>query len=77
MDEDILADWKQRRFAVVDARSWGMGTDWVVVLSDISFWSQHAVDLKHWCDQHDCQARGLTVEIPTEHLLTLFQLKWS
>lgn len=77
MAEDILADRKRRRFAVVDAQGWGMDTDWIVVLSDISFWAENMDALDAWCQQNGCDIQGLTVEIPTEHLLTLFQLKWS
>lgn len=77
MAEDVLADWKRHRFAVVDARGWGMDTDWIVVLSDISFWAERMWELNAWCEQYGCNSRGMTVEIPTDHLLTLFQLRWS
>ena len=75
--DDILADWKRKHFAVVDARDWGMATDWVVVLSSITFWSEHVDALQAWCEQHGCQVQGMTVEIPTAQLVTLFQLRWS
>lgn len=76
MAEDVLADWKKGRFAVVDARGWDMGLSWVIILSDTKYWIDQWLNLESWCQMHGCTLSGLTVEVPDEKILTLFQLRW-
>ena len=77
VSDDVLASWKQQRFAVVDAQGWDMEMQWIVVLTDVAYWSHHLDQLDAWCSVHGCERQGMTVEIDTPQLMTLFKLKWS
>ena len=71
---DIMQDWKGKRFWV---DTLGYSTQNLIVLTDIGYWAENYELLEQWCDEHGCQARGMTVEIPDEPTLTLFCLRWS
>ena len=75
-DDDILADWKSNRFVIVE----GIFTDQryiLIVLCDITFWTQHYDVLNQWCQDHEVKLAGMTVELPTTELLTAFCLRWK
>lgn len=75
-EEDILADWKKNRFII--APSAIMHEDvHIVVLTDFAFWNSKSDELITWCDQYNCTMQGMTVNIPTDDLLTVFCLQWS
>ncbi len=76
MSEDVLADWKNCRFARVDFELLDK-PDIVVVLTDVPFWNSNFEKLKDWCDEYDCEIQGLTVKFNTEESLMMFCLKWS
>ena len=76
--DDIFADWKKQRFIVIE---YDLGKDItrpMVVLTNITFWSQHVEQLDQWCvDNPGARRIGMTVEFDTVELLTLFTLRWS
>ena len=78
---DIMQDYKNRRF-VVAPNYIGRGLDppvygHIVLLTDIGYWADNIDDLIAWCSEHKCMHQGMTVDIPTDQLLTLFCLRWS
>lgn len=75
-DDDIFADWKNRRFVVVDYELMPE-LDIVVVLSDLSFWAPRVNELKDWCKDNGGEISGLTVSFKTQEQLTMFALRWS
>lgn len=79
MTDDILADWKSRKFILAPSYSLSeeYNTRHLVVLTDIGFWAEHAEKLKEWCKEHKAVTKGMTVELKTDEQLTLFCLRWS
>lgn len=54
-----------------------LGIPFIVMLGDLDFWIQHYDALKEWCDQYNSKLQGMTVELPDEHTLTAFALRWT
>jgi hypothetical protein len=76
MNHDILAEWKSNRFVIAD----GIFTDHpgiLIILCDISFWTQHYADLTQWCQDHEVQRAGMTVTLSDPEQLTAFCLRWK
>ena len=76
MNDDILAEWKSNRFVIAD----GIFTDHpgiLIILCDISFWTQHYADLTQWCQDHEVQRAGMTVTLSDPEQLTAFCLRWK
>ena len=73
---DIMQDWKNKRFVMVDSNL-GCSDHILIVLVEIGYWAENYELLEQWCDEHDCRAQGMIVEIPDEPTLTLFCLRWS
>lgn len=66
------------RFVVSDpVVSASFGTKYIVILSDLSFWLAHWEELESWCKSNGCKTEGVTVNVPTDQLMTLFSLRWS
>ena len=66
------------RFVVADPEVCvSLGIPFIVMLADISFWGQHYDALKEWCDRYNGKLQGMTVELPDEHTLTAFALRWT
>lgn len=76
MEKDVLANWKNCRFARVDFELLEQ-PDIMIVLTDVAFWNAHFEELKDWCDENDCEIQGLTVKFNNEKSLLLFVLRWS
>lgn len=77
---DIMQDYKNQRFVVAPSYiSQGLSPVYghLVVLTDIGYWADNIDDLIAWCSEYKCMHRGMTVDIPTDALLTLFCLRWS
>jgi predicted PilT family ATPase len=74
--KDILEDWKNNRFVIADP-DLVEGTDIVVVLTDVEYWSEHYEQLDEWCSKNNSKLEGMTVAIPLESVLTVFILRWS
>ena len=75
-EEDIFVDWKKNRFIIAPFEIMH-NNDHIVVLTDIAFWSNKSDELISWCNQYNCTMQGMTVNIPTDDLLTVFCLQWS
>ena len=73
---DIFHEWKERRFITVGYDLLD-GPEVLVILTDISFWAAHELELADWCDQHGATTTGMTVAFPDEPTLTAFCLRWS
>lgn len=72
---DILADWKIKKFVVVDnIESAG---EILIVLTDFDFWVTNYGQLQQWCEDNTSKVAGMTVTIPNYTSLTAFMLKWS
>lgn len=73
--DDIFDSWKKERFIVANINDLYEGT--IVVLSDVRYWTDHYDELEAWCAEYGCKVKGMTVEVPTEDLLLLFNLRWA
>jgi len=73
---DIMAEYKNNRF-VIPKEITGKTMATTVVLCDIEYWNTHYEELKDWCDEHSCETQGMTVDIPNDHVLTMWMLRWS
>lgn len=76
MDDDLLSDWRQYKFIRIITDDINVKCYHLIVLTDISFWAENVDALKEWCDEHECTTSGMTVQIPTDELYTLFCLRW-
>ena len=74
-EEDVMAGYKSRRFAIADD-DLGFGSR-LVVLTDLGFWVKNQERLQDWCQMHGATQKGMTVELPSDNTLTLFVLQWS
>lgn len=74
--DDILAEWKRRRFVVADYELL-VEPEIVIVLTDISFWTKNADELMEWCKINGGDVAGMTVTFKNNEQLTMFALRWS
>lgn len=74
--EDILADWRGRKFVVCDDPDMFPGQI-IVILADFSYWVDHYDELGVWCQNNGATLAGMTVTMTSQEQLTLFALKWS
>ena len=78
VNDDIFADWKNARFIVADKMlTEDLTSKHIVVLADFKYWSQYSDELLEWCEQYNCEVKGMTVEIANDDTLLLFRLKWA
>ena len=76
MSDDIFSNWKKNKFVLVDFELLAE-PEIIIVLTDLTFWVNHADELTNWCAIHGGAIHGLTVQFNTEEQLTLFTLRWS
>ena len=75
--QDILEDWKNNRFVMVDHALFDLEPKrFLVVLTDVSYWNEHYEELKAWANNHNAIVEGMTVQFD-EPTATLFGLRWS
>ena len=76
--DDILADWKNGRFMVIDPLLAGyLPPEYAsVILTDISYWAEHEAELDAWLEQHQATRSGMIVEMRKSDLV-MFSLRWS
>ena len=72
---DILKEWKDSRFVIPDVEITAGVT--CAVLTDISFWVNHADELVEWCQDRNCKHTGMVVEFLDEVTMVEFLLRWS
>lgn len=70
-----MQNWKENRFIVVSDEL-GL-TEYLIILTDVSFWNHHYEELKDWCDENNCTQQGMTVASNSEQSITAFCLRWS
>ena len=66
-----------KRFVVVPAN---LGFNYpMILLSDVSFWGEHADELDIWCESHgdNVRVRGMTVDFETDQYMSLFIMRWA
>jgi len=73
---DIFEHWKNVRFVLAN-NVYEESKNILLVLTDAVYWIDHYHELEEWCQLHQGQAVGMTVELPDEATLTLFTLRWS
>jgi hypothetical protein len=76
MSIDIFADWKSNRFVLVDFELLGR-FKFLVVLTDLNFWTNNTDELLEWCNLYGAKIKGMTVEFDNKEQLTMFCLRWS
>lgn len=75
---DLFHNWKQNRFVVAPRFAYDdADVGEMIILTNVAFWVGELDELIDWCKEHDCRLQGMTVEIPTEELLTMFCLRWG
>jgi hypothetical protein len=72
---DILQHWKENRFVIAGRDL--TDDECLVILTDISYWSEHMDTLTAWCHDRDAVTAGMTVTFGSERTLTEFLLRWS
>jgi hypothetical protein len=77
MDSDVMAEFKRNRFVVAPNFLLDDPYEHVVILSDLTYWTDHYDELAEWCKLHGGEIAGMGVTLPDAHTVTLFTLKWS
>lgn len=79
--QDILEEWKHKRFIVADDSVRDQFEDrssgHLIILTDFKFWADNIDDLVDWCEQYKVVGEGMSLTIPDDKLLTHFILRWS
>ena len=73
---DIMADFKDRLFTILD-NDFDDRFQYLAVLVDIAYWNTNFNKLMDWCNEHECEVLGMTVNIPDEQRAMLFTLRWA
>ena len=73
---DIMAKFKESKFVVVH-NDYEDSFEHLVVLSDITYWSENLDSLIEWCDENECEVLGMTVNVPDDQRLIVFILRWE
>ncbi len=77
MGEDILKNWKENKFILVD-NDLTETDNHLIVLTDIKYWADHVDELAEWCNRNpNARPQGMTIEISDDKTLTHFILRWS
>lgn len=75
--DDIMADFKSRRFIVAPQHLLDTRGENLVILTDYMFWSQHIDELTSWCNENNSSCSGMAVVMPDPETVTMFCLRWS
>ena len=79
---EIFNNWKQQRFVITESNTTGLDIDctqypYVIVLADVGFWKERDHELRPWCEQNNCELKGMIIKVPAKETLTLFCLRWT
>ena len=77
MVDDVMAEFKNRRFVVAPAELLENPSEHVVILSDFEYWNNHYDELKTWVEQNNGFIQGMGLILPDAQTLTTFCLRWS
>ena len=76
-EDDVLAEWRSRRFVLLSPDLLDNGHTATVLLSDFPFWANAVDELLAWCEVRNATVRGMTVEFGDDLTLTEFILRWA
>lgn len=76
ISDDIFENWKGQKFIIAD-RNLHDSKGHLIILTDYIFWTDHFDKLETWCNKNGGKIEGMTVNLPTDKLLTAFLLKWT
>ena len=62
---------------IIEKSTYEDSFDYIVFLSDLSYWASRYEELSAWSQQHGCELLGMTINIPSEEVSILFILKWG
>lgn len=77
MANDVMAEFKNRRFVVAPADLLENPGEHVVILSDFEYWNDHYDELQDWVKQNNGYIQGMGLTLPDAPTLTAFCLRWS
>jgi hypothetical protein len=77
MADDIMAEFKNRRFIVAPNHLVDNPGEHLVILSDFSYWNDHYNELEHWIKHNGGYIEGMGLTLPDAPTLTSFCLRWS
>lgn len=77
MADDIMAEFKNRRFIVAPNHLLDNPGEHVVILSDFEYWNDHYDELQDWVKQNNGFIQGMGLTLPDAPTLTAFCLRWS
>lgn len=77
MADDVMAEFKNRRFVVAPADLLENPGEHVVILSDFEYWNDHYDELQDWVKQNNGFIQGMGLTLPDAPTLTAFCLRWS
>lgn len=72
---DIFHDWKTNRFIIAPDEL--VDNEKLVILTDYSYWADHADELVEWCNGRNASTEGMVVVFGDEMSLSDFVLTWS
>lgn len=75
MSGDIFAHWKTSKFIIND-EAYDLDFPYCIVLTDTQFWYNAYDELIEWVGTVGGQVSGMIVNLPDEHAVTTFCLKW-
>lgn len=76
MSEDILANWKTKKFILADS-SLIDEEGFIIILTDVKYWAENIDELILWCKSNGGTVRGMSVSFDSEKQLLLFTLRWA
>ena len=77
MADDVMAEFKNRRFIVAADHLLDQPGEHVVILSDFEYWNDHYNELEHWIQHNGGRIKGMGLTLPDAPTLTAFCLRWS
>ena len=72
---DIFQHWKDNRFIIAPEAL--VDNEKLVVLTDITYWTEHVDKLVKWCQERNAETQGMTVVFGDEKTLVEFVLTWG
>lgn len=75
MSSDVFQHWKDNRFIIAPDEL--VDQEKLVILTDYTYWANHANELYEWCKDRNASTQGMTVVFGDEVTLLEFVLKWS
>lgn len=77
MADDVMAEFKNRRFIIAPDHLLDKPGDYLIILSDFEYWSDHYDELQVWVNDNQGHIQGMGLTLPDARTLTAFCLRWS